>query len=258
MILTAGLLIIVIAAGCTSQAVREPGSTGPVILVWAKNAQVLKHLTHIAKGVWTGDPLKNKTKNIMNHQDTWMERGVVPLVWAGGVCYLDERLDDFVERWRVKIRSGARALQIDEYMPQSPVATDKMVKALKIIREEYPNVYLAVWHGSFLTEPLARAYAQYVDLVILENYFTDQFYGWLLFSINTQRARKLGIINKTIFGLKITEESWKTQEHYLEEQMKWIRRNAPEMNGIGFFAPKADQEALQGAETLAVRYFNAS
>ena len=254
MILTAGLLIIMVAAGCTSQDVREPGSTKPVILFWSRHGQILKHMTHAANWVWTGDPLKNTTKNIMDHQNTWMERGVMPLVWAGGVCYLD----DFVERWRVKIRSGARALQIDEYMPQSPVTTDKMVKALKIIREEYPNVYLAVWHGSFLTEPLVRAYAQYVDLVILENYFTDQFYGWLLFSINTQRARKLGIINKTIFGLEITEESWQTQEHYLEEQIKWIRRNAPEMNGIGFFAPKANQEALQGAETLAVRYFNAS
>ncbi len=253
-----GLLVLIgLFLGCTSQIVREPSAAKPVILFWGKPGQVLSHLTHIAKGVWTGDPLKNRDKDILNHQDTWRKKGVVPLVWAGGVCYLDNSLDDFVERWRVKIRGGARALQIDEYMPQSPMATEKMIRALKTIRDEYPGVYLAVWHGSFLTQPLMRAYAEYVDLIILENYFTDQFYGWLLFEVNTQRARKGGIIHKTIFGLNVTGASWKTQERYLEEQMKWIRQNAPEMNGIGFFAPKADKDALMGAENLAVRYFNA-
>jgi hypothetical protein len=214
-------------------------------------------MTHIAKGVWAGDPRKHPNGNMLNHQDTWMAKGVTPLVWAGGVCYIDESLDKFVERWRKKIRKGARALQIDEYMPQSPMVTAKMVKALEMIRREYPTVYLAVWHGGVLTEPLISAYAKYVDLVILEDYFTDNPLGWLLFSVNTQRARKGHIIDKTIFGLEISAESWEAQKRYLDLQMKWIKANAPEMNGIGFFAPKADKTSVLGAEKLAVHYFTA-
>jgi hypothetical protein len=94
-----------------------------------------------------------------------------------------------------------------------------------------------------------------VDLVILENYFTDQFYGWLTFSVNTQRARKACILHKTIFGLEITGMDWEQQQPYIHEQIKWIRTHAPEMRGVGFFAPKAQAQALLGAERLVVRHF---
>jgi len=255
-----GIIIILLVqffllTQCATDAPRVEYTAEPIILFWCRHAEIIKHLTHAANWVWVGDPAQNKDKKMIHHQDTWVAKDVIPLVWVGGVCYIDESLDDFVDRWRSKIKKGARGLHIDEYMPQSEMVTAKLVKALEIIKSEYPYVYIAVWHGSFLPEGLIDAYKKYVDLLILENYFTDQFYGWLVFSVNTERVRKADIIHKTIFGLEITENDWEQQEQYIQEQIKWIRTNAPEMPGIGFFAPNAHPNALLGAESLAVRYF---
>lgn len=249
------LLQFLVFAQCTTGSLKSDCSDEPVLLFWCRNAEILKHITHVAKWVWVGDPLQYKDKKELYHYDTWSAKGVVPLVWAGGVCYIDESLDDFVERWRVKIRKGAHALQIDEYMPQSEMVTAKLVKALEIVKLEYPHVYIAVWHGGFLSDELLAAYTKYVDLLILENYFTDQFYGWLVFSVNTARVRQAHIIHKTIFGLELTGKDWEQQEQYIHEQIKWIKTNAAEMPGIGFYAPEAHSEVLLAAEDLAVRYF---
>jgi hypothetical protein len=254
-IVTVFLLHIFILPQCATNSISMDYPTDPIILFWCRHAEILHHLTHAANWVWVGKQEQNTDKKMIHHQDTWLAKNVVPLVWAGGVCYIDESLDDFVERWRVKIEKGACALQIDEYMPQSKMLTLKLVKALEIIKTEYPHIYLAVWHGGFLSEELIAAYKQYVDLLILENYFTDQLYGWLIFSVNTTRVRKANIIHKTIFGLEITEKDWEQQKPYIQEQIKWIRTHASEMRGVGFFAPNAHTQALLGAESLAVHYF---
>jgi hypothetical protein len=225
----------------------------PIILFWCSYPDILTHMTHVASKVWVGDYEENA--NILHHQDAWRAQGVMALEWTGGIYYAEKDLNSIVDKWRRIYKKGAYAVQIDEFFPQSEMVNKKFIKALEMIKKEYPDRFLAVWHGSFLPEDLLTAYAKYIDLVILENYFVDQFYGWLLFSVNTERARKGGIINKTIFGLKISEAPWESQKKYLNEQIAWIRKNANEMPGIAFFAPRANQESLLGAEELAVSYF---
>ena len=226
----------------------------PIILFWCSYPDILTHMTHVASKVWVGDYAQNK--NILHHQDTWIARGVIALKWAAGVYHASKSLSSIVEKWKQIYEKGAYAIQIDELIPQSEMVNEKFAKALELIKKAYPDRYLAVLHGSFLPDTLLQAYAKHVDLIILENYFTDQVLGWLIFSVNTERARKGNIIKKTVFGLRITGEPWVKQKKYIDEQIAWIRKNAPEMPGIAFFAPKADQESLLGAEELAVFYFS--
>jgi|GEM_PF-1353953 len=172
-------------------------------------------------------------------KEYWENRGVIPAAWRGGVCqgkYGWNEEEQFINYWGTVITSGYPAIAIDEFIEGNPICKI-MFSALIKTKEKFPNLLITLaTPGLSGSEESADAYRKAADLVLIERYFSSfiMYYG---FNTQWEMAKKMGIADKTLFtlGLSITEQSWITTEQELLRQIKYIKKLAPEMNGLSFF-----------------------
>jgi hypothetical protein len=99
-------------------------------------------------------------------------------------------------------------------------------------------------------------YRKWVDLVLLESYFPAVSLVFPFhFSINYNAVKTYGIEDKTVMALGIGRDRWLTEFDDIKKRMEYIHRRAPEMPGIGFFAPKIGVDLLHLIEEEAVRLY---
>ena len=189
--------------------------------------------------------------------ERWIERGAIPLTWAGGYCYKEKTEDEFVQYWNDALRGSPTGLAIDEFGCDYGGEVDqKMAAALRRVKAEHPEAFLLVWNAGALQDVLMAGYRVGADLVLPETYM--QYLGWDygVFDRTAEQARGGGIADKTIFGLCTTTDKGGVTKEQLEEQFRYIRRVAPEFPGVGFFhSATLAPGMIEWADELCYRYF---
>ncbi|MCD6508516.1 hypothetical protein J7M22_18090 [Candidatus Poribacteria bacterium] len=236
------------------------GAEGRFLVFWCPWPDELKHATHITPQVWVEGDEGAKRRYLRFSQKFWLERGVLPLRWMGGVCYKDKPEGWFVSYWSGAFKIGYRGIAIDEFGSGDESVDEKMARALVRTKELCPELFIAVWHAGGLNEVLARAYRRGADLVMLEAYVGGKKGFEKLFSQKVEAARRFGIVSKTILALGINDRAeeryrrqwgeWANSEEELETQVRWIRENAPDMPGVAFFASSASRRLVLFADKL--------
>jgi hypothetical protein len=211
-------------------------------------------------GVAHGQPLK--WVNVAMHPrgldaERWIERGAMPLSWAGGYCYKEKTEDEFVAYWSEALAQSERGIAIDEFGCDNGGAVDRrMATALRRVKSQHPDSFILAWNAGHLPDVLTAGYRESADLIVPEVYM--QYVGWLYpaFDGVAKQARAAGIAGKTVFGLCTTTDKGGVTKEQLERQFRYIKRVAPEFPGVAFFnAYRVASGMLEWADELCYRYF---
>lgn len=211
--------------------------------------------------VWFGAPKEfrwcNVPTTVKTEEDTqwWLRRGAIPAHWEGGVCYKDRPVERFVESW-----GEHDWIAIDEVGGPGEV-TDKFIAAWEQLEEDKPDQFRAVWYMG------AHEYwgeiDHLIDLFLPEIYLNYRSNHLGQFDRYLRTAREAGVIGKTIPALGINERTTDrgllrvtaTREDVLR-QFRYLKRTAPELNGIGFFtAYSAATGVAEYADELCGDYY---
>ena len=206
-------------------------------------------------------------------------RGVVALKHVGGVSYLggprpeDIRSDiDFEALGRKVVADYTQVdpwdgIAIDElgmwdgHPEQEPLALG-FWQIMKQARVQAPDKFIAAWQFASLSPLMCNILRDTTDLVMCEvyqNYFRawyDQhrFYDYLKQRIDV--ARDMMISKKMVIGLSISSDYGSITPDELEDQIRFIRAQAPEIRGLAFFTTsRCDPEVLQRANDCCYRYW---
>jgi hypothetical protein len=211
--------------------------------------------------VWFGAPKQfrwcNVPTTVKTEEDTqwWLRRGGIPAHWEGGVCYEDWPVERFVRSW-----GEHDWIAIDEVGGPGEV-TDKFIAAWEQLEEQKPDQFRAVWYMG------AHQYwgeiDHLIDLFLPEIYLNYRSNHLGQFDSYLETAREAGVIEKTIPALGIMERE--TDRGLLRvtatradvlRQFRYLKRTAPELNGIGFFtAYSAAPGVAEYADELCGKYF---
>ena len=228
----------------------------PVILFWARNRLLLTEATYMVNDVWAGDKSNPGDEDPRKHVDSWLDRGVIPLDWAGGNVYLDREVEDLARKWSSKFEAGHYGIAIDEFGWNSKKEMRKIRDTLAVVRENRPHGFIAVWHIGLLNDLYCEMYKQYVDLVLLESYFPAVSLRFLInFDTNVRLARENGISTKCVFALGLDPNKWLRSPEAAKKRMVFIKENAPEMPGIAFFAPRISADFMLAVEKIAATLY---
>jgi len=202
----------------------------------------------------------------------WLKRGVLPLVHVGGTGFGSQNLPDWVRYYLSIAEDGFPGIAIDELWgpdekyPQNSL----MFEACRIVKEKYPQFFIAVHQGA-LTPSCAEALKKgYIDLAISENY--TYVYGkpdWAVSLEGIRQRMKLfraaGLLEKTLWHIGWLEPE--ADEYFLkgmsperlEAEIQLIRRWAPDVAGVCFYAwafTRGERNKLLPlADRLAYEYF---
>lgn len=251
-------LAVILLGSCRVPADSQQPLARPVVVFWTSQPRGLHHITHLA-----GFPHGNDLLPLLAYLRT---QQIIPLAWKAGKSISGEKsAEQIAEYWCAPAFDGSLAIAIDE-CGGTPESNQLLARALVMARKRRPDLYIAVWNAGILRPVLASAYREAADLVMLESYFNLGDPWRLRMGLNIFFARMWGISGKTIFALGIDNaegdvvkgraRGWANSREILEKQMRWIRRHAPEMKGIAFFAPRASASLLGAADELAGRLFN--
>lgn len=233
----------------------------PVILFWTDKPALVPHATFVTPSVSlaplrVNDPLS---------QAELLAHGVMPLAWCPGQSLAQQSDAEILATWTSIIRKGYIALGIDELGGWNHAQNARFARLLVQFHEEHPTVYIAVWSAGIIDPALARAYRTSVNLVMIEAYGPWGLHQWERFTVRLTEARLFGIVHKCIFAIGIddaappavlrSEGAWSNTPADLQKQIRWIAKHAPDMPGVGFFAPDASDGMLGIADALAHRYF---
>ncbi|UCH36048.1 MAG: hypothetical protein JSV65_06755 [Armatimonadota bacterium] len=211
-------------------------------------------------GVSPGQPLK--WVNVAMHArgleaERWIERGALPLSWAGGYCYKEKTEGEFVTYWGDLLAQSERGIAIDEFGCDYGGEVDqKMAAALRRVKAEHPDGFVLAWSAGPLSDVLTAGYRESANLVLPEVYM--QYLGWHypVFDRIAEQARAAGIADKTVFGLCTTTDKGGVTKEQLEEQFRYIKRLAPEFPGVAFYnAYRVAPGMIEWADELCYRYF---
>jgi len=260
--------LCVLLVGCINSAPPNLSirTERPVVLFWCDYPHILKNMNYYTTHVWVQQPDSGNYTGPEWSQDYFLSRSITPLKWVGGRIFAREKdVEELVKIWCTPAMNGFVGIGIDEFGMLTPRLSAKLGKALEQAKATCPELIIATWHSGPLTKKQANYYVEGADLVMLEAYFSGRsFYRWLL-PRNIRVARNAGIIYKTVVALGINDQdsratgrgfwNWANTPEELERQMLWIRRLAPDMPGIAFFAPRASKPMLIKADRLAAEIF---
>ena len=186
----------------------------------------------------------------------WLRRGAIPCAWRGAECYKDWSLDKLVEHY-----ASARRIAIDEIGGPGP-STDKFMQALKIVKQQHPDEYVAVWTmgaHKFWTDVQDR-----INLFIPEIYLNYRGNHLGQFDAYFRTIREAGLMGKTIAGVGINVvkddktgqiTAVPTKDDVLR-QFIYLKQNFPETPGVGFFlSDGAPTGVAEYADELCGDYF---
>lgn len=243
-----------------------------VTLFWTHDAVELSHATYVTpaqeSSVHAAKDRKLEATQAISGTAMAVNRkgeGSIPLRAVDGKVRAARcSAEKLAAYWARAASKGHSGIAIDEFGDADRRVNEKMVKALMLTRKAHPHLFIAVWNAGRLSEDLARAYAQYANLVVLETYFKGDTELSRRFERDIHVARRAGILHKTLFALGINDENpfvadthqpWANSRMQLEAQMKWIRSHAPIMPGIAIFAPNASLAIQRAALQLASKIF---
>ncbi len=121
----------------------------------------------------------------------------------------------------------------------------KSAEILRLTKARKPELGLAVWQmRGPIPGVLADAYRKYASLVMMESYVPDRAQYWDM-AMQAWAARFHGLIGKAIIVLGVGKggnpgEVWATTPQELEQQIRFVRRIAPDSPGVGFFGGEPD------------------
>lgn len=200
---------------------------------------------------WCNVPTTVKTEDV----EWWLRRGAIPGQWKGGVCYSDWPLEEFVESW-----GGSNWIAIDEVGGPGEI-TDKFIAAWEQLEQQHPDQWRAVWYMG------AHEYwgeiDHLIDLFLPEIYLNYRGNHLGQFDSYLRIARAAGVIDKTIPALGINQirsdrglvRNSPTRADVLR-QFRYLKRTAPELNGIGFFTSfSAAPGVAEYADELCGEYY---
>ena len=218
--------------------------------------------------IWYGDPIELTYVNapqahadlgdFQHNKKEWHRRGARYLHFA--------HLGATPEHLNNHLKKGVDGVLVDELGPVVNVeAIEGLVKTYAEHKETFPDSFVAVWKvgaiHSALAEELKKENAA-IDLFLFELYFhvnspEKVWQGRLLQNINA--ARKLGCLHRCIVGLGSAAGygGAKPEKHaaFLEEQIAFIRKHAPEMPGIAFFTSSTLPGVGEAVDRACFEYF---
>lgn len=205
--------------------------------------------------LWYGDPVELKYANVPQTRfniKEWQRRGAIAGSF-GGVkgdqtkCYFKMPQDGF------------DAVLVDEIGGMNGV--QPFFDMLTKLKKKHPDFFIAVWLAAGITKELKKLVKDgVIDLLIFERYigvggdFEKSIRG------NIKQAREFDCIDKTIIGLGsgakyANFESPQTHADFLEKQIKLIRKEAPEMPGVGFFTSGTLPGVKEQLDEMCYKYF---
>lgn len=252
-----GMFLLLVAAanllsGC---ATAQPPSSSehtagpPIVLYWASQSATLVYATHIVNAVWVGNAADHPDENPANHQDAWIDRGVVPLDWAGGRVYADRGVDGLVRKWSGSLEKGHVGIAIDEFGSRERGEDKVLASALVELRRRYPDAYLAVWHAGLITNRVAAAYHQAADLVMLETYVSGDTALGLKFGVFLASARRFGLQHRTVPVVALGDARFAETYDQAVAQLDWLHANASDFRGIAIYAPKVTPDLVREVDS---------
>lgn len=212
------------------------------MLYWAKESATLEHATHIVNSVWVGTEEDNPDEDPVYHRDAWLDRGVVPLDWAGGRVYSDRGVDELVRGWSGSIGNGHVGIAIDEFGSLDREENETLAAALLQLRERHPSAVIAVWHAGLITRAVADAYRQAADLVLLESYVSGSSALGLKFAPYLWSARRFNLEAKTLPSIALGHERYAETLEDASAQLDWLARRADDFAGVAIYGSKADPD----------------
>lgn len=211
--------------------------------------------------VWFGAPQRFRWCNVpttVKEEDEawWLRHGALPAAWKGGVCYKQWPVDRLVESW------GSRDwIAIDEVGGPGP-ETDKFIEAWKQLKASKPDQWIAVW---FMGAHHYWAEVKHlVDLFVPEIYLNYRGNHLGQYDAYLQTAREAGVSSQVIPGLGINQVKDKATTHVtvspsradVLRQVRYLKRTAPDLNGIGFFtSDSAAPGVAEYADDLCEAYY---
>ena len=193
-----------------------------------------------------------------NEIERWRRRGVVALGWSGGISYRNNYdAKGFAEYWTRRLESHPVGIAVDEFGNVYGKPSDlKMASGLLRAHRAVPDKMIVIWQAGMPPPEVADAYRIAADWIIPEcymNYFGDRFSH---FDARIRRLREFGLIHKSVMGLCCTSDKIGTTAEGLARQVRYVRRKAPEMPGLGFYKAYGTGAALVSvADRLCYEYF---
>lgn len=181
----------------------------------------------------------------------WAERGVIPTKSREGFIQWNWTEEQFANTWPPPEKEGWGGIAIDEFGDTGPLG-DRMAAALIKTKERYPNLYIVVWAAGLGGASSIEAYRKAkVDLLIAETYcYGFPVYG--KFDAYWKQAQKYGLTDRLVFAIAFGSDC--TTEQELVRQVKYIKKLAPEMKGVGFFT-EAPAHLYASADKAVLDYY---
>lgn len=214
--------------------------------------------------IWYGVPEQARwvtmltTVSQQQEIERWRRRGVVALGWSGGYCYRDKYDEEgFAHYWIERLERHPVGTAVDEFGNHAGKPTDRqMANGLLRAHRALPKKSIVIWQAGLTPPEAADAYRIAADWIIPEcymNYFNNRFAH---FDTRIELLRDLGLIHKCVMGLSCTSDKIGTTAAGLEQQVRYVRRKAPEMPGLGFYKAYGTGAALVPvADRLCYEYF---
>ena len=235
---------------------RTPVIVKPLYFSWFGNDKSLKYANLV---------MANKKED----HDYWKLRGATPWRWKGAKTgKTPEEYADYLYKDLDKI--GAKAIHIDEiggYL-DSDIGQRPQIEGCRLFKKNHPDIFLGIYVCGSLKPVVAHLGStgkkRAADLLILESYLNYQvpsFNSYTRYAYFDQRilaARDYDALEHSIMvlGTKGMEDSYDITTSDMEEQVRYIRINAPEMPGIGFFTATPRVEGIREfSDNLCRKYY---
>ncbi len=188
-------------------------------------------------------------------QAYWRRRGVLPARWCGAACGKNKPLEYFAKKW-----SSFPAIAIDEFGGGAE-ACAKFARALVEARKRRPDGFVAVWFcGGYEYWPQLR---DVIDLFLPEVYLNFTKYNLSRFDKIVALGRRTGAFPKMLPGLGINvvknkdgSVRYRPTVAELVEEVRHLKRIAPDLRGLAFFTYGSAEPAVRAAMDRACRdYF---
>ena len=157
--------------------------------------------------------------------------------------------------------------------PSTPAYTKGMdwLRGIGEAKKESPNLYIAAWHAGTVRDDWLGVYRETVDLVLLETYvmyyipdalaseniYQDIRHRLMAVRRNDLFTRVYGSPCKALLALgPCGAKGTYTDPAEMEQVFRFVRREFPEMRGIGIFnTSDSTEQVMRAAHDLCFEYF---
>lgn len=206
-----------------------------------------------------------------NKSDYWRGRGAIVTAWKGVIMDMKtpeeyaNYLKNDLERLKV---DGIMIDEMGNYDEQAIVAMPQ-VKGLQKFNQENPEFFSMLWiAGSMRANYCNIAKNLYrkkgVDFILIEcyaNFILPEFSAINKYEYFDQRidmARSQDVLNNALMTLGVSDnaDKFNLTTYEIEDQVRYVKRKAPEMPGIGFFhANGKEQDMVFFSDDLCRKYY---